>query len=169
MKLNIVLFEPEIPHNTGNIMRTCVALNATLHLIQPLGFSLDEKAVRRSSANYDPNVQYVLYENFEDFKSKNDGVYYYITRYATQNYSQVDYKQQDEDIYLVFGKESAGLPMELLQDNLDTCLRIPMSGLSRSLNLSNCVSIVAYEVMRQLDFCDLLDFDTQKGIDYLKK
>lgn len=169
MKLNIVLFEPEIPQNTGNIMRTCVALNATLHLIQPLGFSLDEKAVRRSSANYDPNVKYVLYENFEDFKSKNEGAFYYITRYATNNYTQAKFEQHSEPIYLVFGKESAGLPMELLQDNLDNCLRIPMSGLSRSLNLSNCVSIVAYEVMRQLDFVDLLDFDTQKGVDYLKK
>lgn len=169
MNINIVLFEPEIPQNTGNIMRTCVALNAKLHLIEPLGFSLDEKAVRRSSANYDPNADVTVYKNFDDFTSKNDGIYYFVTRYATQSYSDIDYQAPTKPIYLVFGKESAGIPKTILQAYLDNCIRIPMSPISRSLNLSNCVSIVAYEVMRQFNFDSLSLVDCQKGADFLTK
>lgn len=166
---NIVLFEPEIPGNTGNIMRTCVATNTKLHLIKPLGFSLDDKYLKRSSTNYMDNLNYEVYENFEDFKSKNKGTYYYFTRYGKKPHTSFDYSNKEEDIYLIFGKESTGIPKEILSDNLENCMRIPMTDKVRALNLSNCAAIVLYEVLRQQDYRDLLMTEPHKGADYLEK
>lgn len=166
---NIVLFEPEIPQNTGNIMRTCVATNTKLHLIKPLGFSLDDKYVKRSATNYIEHLDYEVYENFEDFKSKNTGIYYYFTRYGKKPHTSFDYSKKDENIYLIFGKESAGIPKEILQNDLDKCMRIPMTDKVRALNLSNSAAIAIYEVLRQQDYNDLLRTEPHKGEDYLEK
>ena len=167
--INIVLYEPEIPTNTGNIMRTCVGTNAKLHLIKPLGFSLDEKSVKRSGANYIDKLNYEVYENYEDFLSKNTGEFYYFTRYGKKPHTAFDYSDNTKNIYLVFGKESAGIPKELLKDNLDRCMRIPMTEDLRSLNLSNCVAIVTYEVLRQQNYNDLLKVEPHKGENYLEE
>ena len=166
--INVVLFEPEIPQNTGNIMRTCVGTGAKLHLIKPLGFSLDEKSIKRSGANYIDKLNYEVYENYEDFKSKNKGTYYFFTRYGKKPHSDFDYSNKDEDIYLIFGKESSGIDKKILKDNLDRCMRIPMTEDLRSLNLSNCVAIVVYEVLRQQDYRDLVRHEVQKGENFLE-
>ena len=167
--LNIVLFEPEIPGNTGNIMRTCAGTGAKLHLIEPMGFSLNEKTIKRSGVNYNELCEYQTYLDIDDFFSKNEGTYYFLTRYATKSYTEVDYSNSDENIYLIFGKESTGIPKEILQNNLDKCLRIPTNDKIRALNLSNSVAIVLFEALRQQKFNDLLVYDTQKGKDYLEK
>ena len=167
--LNVVLFEPEIPQNTGNIMRTCVATGTKLHLIKPLGFSLDEKVVRRSGANYIDDCDYTVYENFEDFLAKNKGKFYFLTRYGRRPHSSFDYSNKDESIYLIFGKESTGIPKEILKDHLDTCMRIPMTDKVRALNLSNCVAIMVYEALRQQDYPNLLREEPFKGADYLER
>lgn len=164
---NIVLFEPEIPGNTGNIMRTCVATNTKLHLIKPLGFSLEDKYLKRSAVNYIENLNYEVYDNYDDFKSKNKGTYYFFTRYGKKPHTSFDYSNKEENIYLIFGKESTGLPKEILKDNLDNCMRIPMTDKVRALNLSNCAAIVIYEVLRQQDYRDLLKVEPHKGEDYL--
>ena len=166
---NIVLYEPEIPGNTGNIMRTCVATNTKLHLIKPLGFSLEDKYLKRSAVNYLEHLNYEVYENYEDFKSKNPGTYYYFTRYGKKPHTSFDYSNNKENIYLIFGKESTGIPKEILKDDLEHCLRIPMSKNVRALNLSNSAAIVIYEVLRQQDFNDLLRTEPHKGEDYLTK
>ena len=165
--INIVLFEPEIPTNTGNIMRTCVATNTKLHLIKPLGFSLDEKSIKRSGVNYIDKLEYEVYENFEDFKEKNSGEYYFFTRYGKKPHTSFDYSSKDKEIYLIFGKESTGIPKEILRPNLDKCMRIPMSKNVRSLNLSNCCAIVLYEVLRQQDYRDLLFEEPHKDKDFI--
>ena len=167
--INIVLYEPEIPGNTGNIMRTCAATNVKLHLIEPLGFSLNEKYLKRCGVNYLEFCNTTVYEDFEDFKSKNKGIFFYYTRYATKKYSDVDFKNIKENIYLIFGKESTGIPKEILKDNKDNCLRIPMSENVRALNLSNSVAIGLYDVLRQKDFNSLKTYDNFKGKDYLDK
>ena len=167
--LNVVLFEPEIPQNTGNIMRTCVATGTKLHLIKPLGFSLDEKVVRRSGANYIDDCDYTVYENFEDFLAKNKGKFYFLTRYGRRPHSSFDYSNKDENIYLIFGKESTGIPKEILKDYLDTCMRIPMTDKVRALNLSNCVAIMVYEALRQQNYPNLLREEPFKGADYLER
>ena len=167
--LNVVLYEPEIPTNTGNIMRTCVATNTKLHLIKPLGFSLDEASIKRSGVNYIDKLDYVVYENFDDFKSKNPGTYYYFTRYGKKPHTSFDYSNKDENIYLIFGKESTGIDKKILKNNLEYCMRIPMTSNVRSLNLSNCVAIVLYEVLRQQDYRDLLRTEPHKGEDFLEK
>lgn len=166
---NIVLYEPEIPQNTGNIIRTCVATNTKLHLIKPLGFSLDEKYVKRSAANYLDGLDYELYENWDDFKSKNKGVYYYFTRYGKKPHTSFDYNNSNENLYFIFGKESSGIPKEILQDDLEHCMRIPMTDKVRALNLSNCCAIVIYEALRQQDYNDLLRTEPHKGENYLEK
>ncbi len=167
--LNVVLYEPEIPQNTGNIMRTCVATNTKLHLIKPLGFSLDEKVVKRSGANYINDCDYTLYENWEDFLSKNQGTFYFLTRYGHKPQSAFDYSDKTENIYLVFGKESTGIPKEILKDHLNTCIRMPMTDKVRALNVSNTVAIMVYEVLRQRDYDGLLLDEPFKGKDYLEK
>lgn len=166
--INIVLYEPEIPGNTGNIMRTCAATNSRLHLIEPLGFTLDEKQIRRSGVNYIDKVNYQTYIDYEEFISKNTGEYYYFTRYGTKPYSDIDFTAKDKNIYLIFGKESTGIPKEVLHNNLDRCYRIPTSDNVRALNLSNCVALVTYEALRQQNFNKLLKYDPFKGKDYLK-
>ena len=165
--LNIVLFEPEIPENTGNIMRTCAATGAKLHLIRPLGFRLDQSSIKRSGVNYIDKVEYTLYDDYEDFCSKNPGEYYYMTRYGKRAHSEFDYTDKSKNIYLIFGKESTGIPKEILRDNLDRCIRIPSTDNVRSLNLSNCVAIVLYEVLRQQDYLDLCRCEPFKGEDWL--
>ena len=149
-KLNIVLFEPEIPANTGNIGRTCVATGTRLHLIEPLGFSLSEKALKRAGMDYWPHLDVTTYLDFDDFLAKNPGAKIYMaTTKARQVYTDVHY---EPDCYIMFGKESAGIPEEILVDHEDTCVRIPMIGDIRSLNLSNSVAIVLYEALRQNNF-----------------
>ena len=165
--LNIVLYEPEIPENTGNIMRTCAATGAKLHLIRPLGFRLDATSIKRSGVNYIDKVDYTLYDDYEDFCSKNEGEYYFMTRYGKKAHSEFDYSDKSKNIYLIFGKESTGIPKEILRNNLDRCIRIPSTDNVRSLNLSNCVAIVLYEVLRQQDYLDLCRCEPFKGEDWL--
>ena len=165
--LNIVLFEPEIPENTGNIMRTCAATGARLHLIRPLGFRLDQSSIKRSGVNYIDKVEYTLYDDFDDFCQKNEGEYYFMTRYGKKAHSEFDYSDKSMNIYLIFGKESTGIPKEILRNQLDRCVRIPSSDNVRSLNLSNCVAVVLYEVLRQQDYLDLCRCEPFKGEDWL--
>ncbi len=167
--INIVLYEPEIPQNTGNIMRTCVATGSKLHLIKPLGFSLDEKYIKRSAVNYIEKLDYEVYENYEDFLSKNKGDFYYFTRYGKKPHTSFDYSNNTKNIYLIFGKESTGIPKEILSKDLDKCMRIPMTSNVRALNLSNCVAIVTYEVLRQQNYNDLLRTEPHKGENFLEE
>ena len=148
--LNIVLYEPEIPANTGNIGRTCVATGTRLHLIEPLGFKLNEKSLKRAGMDYWKDLDVTTYIDYQDFLEKNPGAKIYLaTTKAHKVYTEVDY---ESDCYIMFGKESAGIPEEILKANPDTCVRIPMIGETRSLNLSNSVAIVLYEALRQNDF-----------------
>lgn len=148
--INIVLLEPEIPANTGNIGRTCVATNTRLHLIEPLGFRLNEKNLKRAGMDYWESLDVTTYIDFHDFMKKNNNPRLYMaTTKAQKTYTEVEY---EEDCYIMFGKESAGIPEELLVENKKHCIRIPMFGESRSLNLGNSVAIVLYEVLRQKDF-----------------
>ncbi|MBQ3021444.1 MAG: tRNA (cytidine(34)-2'-O)-methyltransferase [Bacilli bacterium] len=165
--LNVVLFEPEIPGNTGNIMRTCVATNTKLHLIKPLGFSLDEKYIRRSGVNYIDNCSYTVYENIEEFFSKNEGTYYFLTRYGKVPHTSFDYSNTDENIYFIFGKESTGIPPKILKPYLDKCMRMPMTDKVRALNLSNTVAIMIYEALRQQNYRDLLFTEPHKSEDFI--
>lgn len=165
--IHIVLYEPEIPGNTGNIMRTCVATGTKLHLIEPLGFSLDEAHLRRSGVNYIDKLEYTVYKNFDEFKEKNKGTYYYFTRYGHKPHTSFDYSNKDEEIYLIFGKESTGIPKEILRDDIDHCMRIPMTSNVRALNLSNCAAIVVYEVLRQQNYRDLLFDEPHKDKDFI--
>jgi len=151
--LNIVLFEPEIPANTGNIGRTCVATNTRLHLIEPLGFRLDEKSLKRAGMDYWKDLDVTTYIDFHDFMEKNPNAKIYMaTTKAPNVYTDVEY---EPDCYIMFGKESAGIPEEILKENPDTCVRIPMMGETRSLNLSNSVAIVLYEALRQNEFAHM--------------
>lgn len=168
---HIVLFEPEIPQNTGNIMRTCVATDTILHLIKPLGFEIDDRHLKRSGVNYIDKLTYYVYENFQEFLEKNKkGEYYFFTRYGHVPHTSFDYSNTNrEDLYFIFGKESTGLPKEILKDHLDHCMRIPMTSNVRALNLSNCCAIVIYEALRQQNYNDLYRDEPHKGKDYLEK
>lgn len=166
--INVVLYEPEIPGNTGNIMRTCAGTNIKLHLIEPLGFKLTDKYIKRSGVNYIDHCDYTVYKNFEDFKSKNKGIFYYLTRYGRKPHTSFDYSK-DEDIYFIFGKESTGIPKEILASDLEHCMRIPMNDNIRALNLSNSVAITVYEALRQRNYEGLLFEEPFKGADYLEK
>lgn len=148
--LNIVLHEPEMPANTGNIGRTCVAAGARLHLIEPLGFSINDKMVKRAGLDYWDKLDVTVYDDFNDFCERNPGAKIYMaTTKAHKTYTEFSY---EPDCYIMFGKESAGIPEEILVDHEDTCVRIPMIGDIRSLNLSNSVAIVLYEALRQNNF-----------------
>ena len=148
--LNIVLYEPEIPANTGNIGRTCVATNTRLHLIEPLGFRLDEKSLRRAGMDYWKDLDVTTYIDFNDFMEKNpDAKIYMATTKAPNVYTDVKY---EPDCYIMFGKESAGIPEEILVKHKDDSIRIPMVGDIRSLNLGNSVAVVLYEALRQNNF-----------------
>lgn len=148
--MNIVLYEPEMPMNTGNIGRTCVATNTRLHLIEPLGFKINEKAVKRAGLDYWDKLDVTIYDDFQDFLDKNPGAKIYMaTTKAPKSYTDVEY---EPDCYIMFGKESAGIPEEILVEHKEKCVRIPMWGDIRSLNLSNSVAIVLYEALRQNGF-----------------
>ena len=149
-ELNIVLYEPEIPSNTGNIGRTCVATGTRLHLIEPLGFHLDEKSLRRAGMDYWKELDVTTYVNWEEFLLKNPNAKLYLaTTKGRKVYTEVSY---EPDCFLVFGKESAGIPEEILKANPESCVRIPMLGETRSLNLSNSAAVILYEALRQNHF-----------------
>ena len=152
-RINIVLCEPEIPQNTGNIARTCAATGASLHLIRPLGFEIDNAKLKRAGLDYWDKLDITFYDGLDDFYSKHsDAKVYYFSTKAKHKYSDVTYP---EDAWIMFGKETKGLPEELLYANPDTCVRIPMRDGLRSLNLSNSVAIAVYEILRQRDFEDM--------------
>ena len=167
--LNVVLFEPLIPGNTGNIMRTCVATNTKLHLIKPLGFSLEEKYIRRSGVNYIDYCDYTVYENVDDFFSKNKGTYYFLTRYGKKPHTSFDYSNVNENIYFIFGKETTGIPPKILKPYLDNCMRMPMTDKVRALNLSNTVAIMVYEALRQQNYKDLLFTEPHKSENFIEE
>ncbi len=155
--LNIVLIEPEIPQNTGNIARTCAATGARLHLVEPMGFKVDDKKLKRAGLDYWYLLDITYYKNIDDFFERNkNGMFFYFSTKADKTYADIDYP---DNAYLVFGKETKGLPEKLLYDNHDTTVRIPMIDDARSLNLSNAVAVGVYEVLRQWNFPEL----QQKG------
>lgn len=152
--LNIVLLEPEIPQNTGNIGRICMAMGARLHLVEPLGFSIEDKYLKRAGMDYWKELDVAYYSDYTDFLEKNPrGQKVFLSRKATHRCDQFAY---EKTVYLVFGKESVGLPQGLLLENQETCVRIPMTANARSLNLANTVAIMGYEVMRQCAFAGLI-------------
>lgn len=165
--IHVVLYEPEIPQNTGNIMRTCMAFGCDLHLIEPLGFYLDEKHLKRAGMDYRGKIQVKRYVNYEAFLQENKGEMYYVTRYGKKAPNQFQYPSADQDIYFIFGKESTGIPKEILKNHLENCMRIPMVKEARSLNLSNCVALVVYEALRQQNYPGLSSVETIKGEDFL--
>lgn len=151
--INIVLFEPEIPQNTGNIARTCASTDSTLHIIKPMGFEIDDSKLKRAGLDYWHDLDIRYYDSLDDFYNKNKNItIYYFTKKAKTSFTDVKY---NKNVYLMFGKESIGLPEELIKKNLDTSLRIPMKEGLRSLNLSNTVAIAVYEVLKQNDYFDL--------------
>ncbi len=155
MSLNIVLHEPEIPQNTGNIARTCAATGAKLHIIKPMGFEIDDKKLKRAGLDYWHMLSITYYENLEDFFTKNEGGnFYFCTTKAPHTYAEASFSDGD---FLFFGKETKGLPEDLLNKNLDKCIRIPMVSDARSLNLSNSVAIVVYEALRQTGYFNLME------------
>ena len=152
MKLNIVLVEPEIPQNTGNIARTCAAIGARLHLVYPLGFNISEKQVNRAGLDYWDKLDIRYYDNIEDFFSKNEGNMFFFTTKTTRNYSCVSYTG---NVFLIFGKETRGLPESIINAYPENCVRIPMRNTLRCLNLSNAAAVAVYEVLRQFDYPDM--------------
>jgi len=152
--INIVMVEPEIPQNTGNVARTCAATGARLHLVGPMGFTIDDKKLKRAGLDYWHLLDITYYDNLEDFFSKNSGDFYFFTTKARHTHSEVTYP---DNCYLFFGKETKGLPEELLKENPESCVRIPMISDARSLNLSNSVAVGVYEVLRQWDYPELLN------------
>ncbi|MBU1343442.1 MAG: tRNA (cytidine(34)-2'-O)-methyltransferase [Proteobacteria bacterium] len=153
IKLNIVLLEPEIPQNTGNIGRTCNAMGAVLHLVEPLGFSIEDKYLKRAGLDYWKELNVKYYRDYADFLAKNPaGQKVFLSRKAANRCDRFCY---EAEVYLIFGKESVGLPEELLLANKNSCVRVPMSAHTRSLNLANTVAILSYEVMRQYAFTGL--------------
>ncbi|MBO5909263.1 MAG: tRNA (uridine(34)/cytosine(34)/5-carboxymethylaminomethyluridine(34)-2'-O)-methyltransferase TrmL [Clostridia bacterium] len=153
--INIVMVEPEIPQNTGNVARTCAATGARLHLVGPMGFKIDDKKLKRAGLDYWQYLDITYYDNLDDFFAKNQGEFFYFTTKALYNHSDISYP---DNCYLLFGKETKGLPEELLLKNRDRCVRIPMIEDARSLNLSNSVAIGVYEVLRQWDYPCLQNF-----------
>ena len=153
-KLNIVLVEPQIPQNTGNISRTCAVTGAVLHLVKPYGFEISDKKLKRAGLDYWDKLEIYEYENMDEFFEKNSGEFYYFTTKGRKVHSDAHYPT-DKDVYIVFGREDKGLPEKLLYDNPDSCVRIPMRNDLRSLNLSNSVAIAVYEVLSQWDYPDL--------------
>lgn len=169
--IHIVLYRPEKPQNTGNIMRTCVAIHATLHIIGPITFSVENKDLQRVGMDYIDDLKMEFHPTYEDFiKSYPDVDTYYVTRYAKTVYSSYDFsKKQVQDIFLMFGRESTGIPHDILKEHQDKLMRIPMVPEARSLNLSNCVALVTYEVLRQQGFPNLATEEAIKGPDFLFK
>lgn len=153
-RLNIVLVEPQIPQNTGNISRTCAVTGAALHLVKPYGFEISDKKLKRAGLDYWDKLEIYEYDNIDDFFSKNSGEFYFFTTKGRKVHSDVDYPQ-DREVYIIFGREDKGLPEKLLYENPQSCVRIPMRKTLRSLNLSNSVAIASYEVLRQWNYPDL--------------
>jgi tRNA (cytidine/uridine-2'-O-)-methyltransferase len=167
IRLHICLFEPEIPQNTGNIMRTCVATNTRLHLIEPLGFELSEKTLKRAGMDYLLDLDYNRYAGWQEFVDQNPGHYVFVTRYAKQTPKEINFKAMDGDVYLVFGKESTGIPYDILHHHLANCVRLPMVPSARSLNLANCVAIMTYHALGEWDYLDLCQHESLKGEDWI--
>ena len=168
--IHIVLYRPEKPQNTGNIMRTCVAIHATLHIIGPITFSVEDKDLQRVGMDYIDDLKMRFYPTYEDFVKENETAnIYYVTRYARTVYSSYDFSKTIDDVYLMFGRESTGIPHDILREHEDRLMRIPMVPEARSLNLSNCVALVAYEVLRQQNFPNLATEEAIKGPDFLFK
>ena len=168
--IHIVLYRPEKPQNTGNIMRTCVAIHATLHIIGPITFSIDNKDLHRVGMDYIDDLKLIFHPTYGDFIKDNPKAdVYYVTRYAKTVYSSYDFSKHIEDIYLMFGRESTGIPHDILKEHQDKLMRIPMVPEARSLNLSNCVALVSYEVLRQQNFLGLATEEAIKGPDFLFK
>ncbi len=167
---HVVLFHPEIPQNTGNIMRTVMAIEAKLHIIGPLPFTLNDETIKRTGLDYREHLQYFYYDTFEQFMQSNyHPTLYCITRYGTKLYTEMPVSNSNIDHYFIFGSESTGLTEEILKSNQQNLYRIPMSVLARSLNLSNCVALVLYDVLRQQKFSGLATQEILKGEDFLKK
>ena len=166
--INIILYQPEIPPNTGNIIRTCYATGAKLHIIKPISFDLFHPNIKRAAAGRTiDDIEYQVYENYDDFlKVNSDKKIYYITRYGIKNYVSADFKNE-VDIWVMFGTESTGIPKEILKKSINHCLRIPMKADCRSLNLANSVNLIAYEILRQKNFEGLSEFEVQKGKEFL--
>lgn len=161
--INIILYHPEIPQNTGNILRSAMATNATVHIIGPIPFSLDDKSLKRAGMDYIHDAHYIIYDSYEDFAKKNkDKTIYYITKYGDKTYTEVDFTDPVEDVYIMFGRESTGIDKEILREHKEYTLRIPMLSTARSLNLSNSVAIVLYEILRQKKFVGLATKDMIK-------
>ena len=166
---NIILYQPEKPANTGNILRTIAATGAKLHIIGPLQFELNDESLKRAGMDYISTADFCYYESYEEFTKKNPSiVIYYITRYGHKTCDSFDFSLPFEDYYVMFGKESSGIPKELLKNNLDRCIRIPMLPNARSLNLSNSVAIVLYEMLRQQEYYGLASDETIKGNSWLE-
>lgn len=165
-KINIVLHEPEIPQNTGNIARTCAATGASLHIIRPMGFTIDDKKLKRAGLDYWDKLDITYYENYADFLKRNPkaekNTYYFSTK-APRAYTEVEYS---DDVYIMFGKETKGIPEDILYGNKDFCVRIPMRSTIRSLNLSNSVAVAVYEIIRQKGFDGLLAQGKLTGRDW---
>jgi tRNA (cytidine/uridine-2'-O-)-methyltransferase len=151
--LHVVLYQPEIPANTGNIARTCAATDTVLHLIRPLGFSTDDKMLKRAGLDYWEYVNIFYYDSLQElFDQYQDGEFYFITKFGQKHYDSFDFSDCEKDYFFVFGRETSGLPKELIENNMDRCLRIPMNDKVRSLNLSNTAAILVYEALRQQGF-----------------
>ena len=166
-KINIVLHEPEIPQNTGNIARTCAATGASLHIIRPMGFTIDDRKLKRAGLDYWDKLDITYYDNYEDFLAKHpeaSGKLYYITTKAPRAYTEVD--PYPDGVFIMFGKETRGIPEEILHENQEYCVRIPMRDTIRSLNLSNSVAIAVFEILRQWDFDGLREDGKLTGYDW---
>ena len=167
--INIVLYEPEIPGNAGNILRTAMASGSRVHFIEPMGFSLSDKHLRRAGMDYLLEADFHIYPTWEDFEKKHPGAdYYFMTRYGKKAPSEFDFSDPDHDYYFVLGKESTGVDKSILKGHLDRCMRLPMKADARSLNLSNCAAILVYEALRQQDYPNLSRFEVIKGEDFLE-
>ncbi|WP_214702806.1 MULTISPECIES: tRNA (uridine(34)/cytosine(34)/5-carboxymethylaminomethyluridine(34)-2'-O)-methyltransferase TrmL [unclassified Exiguobacterium] len=156
MAIHVVMFQPEIPANTGNVSRTCAATNSVLHLIRPLGFSTDDKMLKRAGLDYWQFVDVRYHDSLEELWEKHpDGQFFYITKYGEQYPSDLDVSDVEGDYFFVFGRETKGLPMEVIENNLNRCIRLPQSNLVRSLNVSNTAAIIVYEALRQQGYAGL--------------
>ncbi|PLS02069.1 tRNA (uridine(34)/cytosine(34)/5-carboxymethylaminomethyluridine(34)-2'-O)-methyltransferase TrmL [Neobacillus cucumis] len=156
MAIHVVLYQPQIPSNTGNIARTCAGTDTHLHLIRPLGFSTDDKMLKRAGLDYWEHVNITYYDSIDDFFIKHvNGNFFYITEFGQKQFSSFDYSDPSKDYYFIFGRETTGLPKDLIENNLDTAIRISMNKNVRSLNLSNTAAILIYEALRQQDYPNL--------------
>jgi tRNA (cytidine/uridine-2'-O-)-methyltransferase len=156
VSINVVLYQPQIPSNTGNIARTCAGTDTNLHLIRPLGFSTDDKMLKRAGLDYWQYVNIVYYDSLEDFYEKNaGGEFFYITKFGQKTFSSFDYSNSSKDYFFIFGRETTGLPKDVIENNKEVSLRIPMNENIRSLNLSNTAAILIYEALRQQNYAHL--------------